>query len=283
MKYTNISPSQSISATGGGQDVDISAYAGKVQFLFASRNTAGSTPTHARKIQTSDILSRGLEQSTAGATDNKLNSGATTNVRLGLKFTQSGTRSVKRVALRLKNPGTITAGKKLTLAIQTNNAGAPSGTAVQNGTAGTVLCSAVPAAYGWVVFTFANPVDLTDATIYHLVLSCDYTADSTNCIYWRSLTVASGGTVETYNNTTWAAVTATESFEVYVDQYNFADVPGLSQTGASDTVTVNEAALIDADTIQGVVVRVYDTIGGTGGPAFAASCDLVGGRTVMSS
>ena len=60
-------------------------------------------------------------------------------------------------------------------------------------------------------------------------------------------------------------------------------MPGLSQTGASDTVTVNEAALIDADTIQGVVVRVYDTIGGTGGPAFAASCDLVGGRTVMSS
>lgn len=281
MKHLVLSAQQSVSATGGQEDVDASSLVGNCKLIFSSLNTAGSSPLHDRKLQGSTGLSRGLEQSTAGATDNKLNSGATTNVKLALKFTQSGVRNVKRVALQLKNPGTITAGKKLTLTIQTNNSGAPSGTVVQNGTAGTVLCSAVTAAYGWVVFTFAKPVDLADATIYHLVLSCDYTASGTNCIYWRSLTVVSGGTVETFDNTNWAAVTTTEAFEAYVDQYNFADVSGATQTQASDTVTVGESKTFWADDLP-PVLRLYDTIGGTGGPAFTATCHLVAARSAQN-
>ena len=282
MKHTNLSPTQSVSATGGGIDVDVSAYIGKARYVFGSVNTAGSSPTHNRKIQTSDLPTRGLEQSVAGSTDNKLNSGATTNVKMSLKFTQSGARQIKRVALQLKNPGAITAGKKLTLTIQSDNSGNPSGTILQNGTSNTVLCSAVAAAYGWVVFTFAKPCDVADATIYHLVLSCDYTADPTNCIYWRSLTVASGGTVNTYNGTTWAGVTTTQAFETYVDQYNFADVSGLAMTQASDVVTVDESYETESENITGRYVRVYDTIGGTGSPAFSAACNLIGDRTVQS-
>jgi len=279
MKHLNISPSQSLAATGGGIDVDISAQIKRGRFVFNSLNTAGTAPTHARKLQGSQAPARGLEQSTVGVTDNKLNSGATTNVKLGLAFTQSGARQIKRVALRLKNPGTITSGKKLTLTINTNSAGSPSATVL--GTADTVLCSTIGTAYSWVVFNFAKPVDLADATLYHLVLACDYTADATNCIYWRSLTVASSGTVETYNATSWAAVTATEGFEVYVDQYNFADISGATQTGASDTVTVDESIEVDVDQLP-PFVRVYDTIGGSSNPAFVASCNLISSGTVQS-
>lgn len=261
----------SVTATGGGSDLDVSRLSGPVRVTLASLNTAGTAPTLATKLQSSEGIARGAEQQTAGATDNKLNSGATTNVNLGLAFTQSGTRSVKRIALRLKNPGTITAGKILTLTIQSDTAAAPSGTVLANGTAATVLCSAVPVAYGWVVFTFAKPVDLVDATAYHFVLSCDYTADATNCIYWRSLTVASGGTVETFDATNWAAVTATQSFEFYSDVYAFTDLTGggfttLSTAGNS---TVQTLEFYGPNLPQ--IMRAHFTIGGTSNPAFATS------------
>ncbi len=277
MKILSLFDLQQVTATGGGPELDLTNYAKNLKFAYAGANTAGSTPTLASKIQASPALARGLEQSTAGATDNKLRSGASTNTKLSLKFTQSGARQVKRVAIMLKNPGTITAGKILTLTINTDSAGSPSNTAVTNGTSANVLCSAVGAAYAWVVFTFANPVDLADATVYHLVLSGDYTADTTNCVYWRSLTVGSGGTVETSTDgTTWAAVTATQSFEAYVDQFNFADVTGGAFTGLTTGASMAPAEKnFDLRTIGNPVLRLYNAIGGTSSPAYYAGCAIV--------
>lgn len=272
MKTVSLLTPASVSSTGGQADLSILGYTRKGRVTLQSFNTAGTNPTLAAKLQHSAGLMRGLEQSSAGSTDNKLNSGATTNVNLGLKFTQSGARSVKRIALQLKNPGTITAGKVLTLAIKADSAGSPGATVL--GTAGTVLCSAVAATYGWVVFTFATPVDLADATVYHLALSCDYTAHATNCIYWRSLTVASGGSVETFDNTNWAAVTATESFEVYVDQFSFSDVTGGAFSGATTggAISTVEFNIIDLQPN----LRVYFTIGGTSNPAYTVGASFSG-------
>ncbi len=277
MKILSLFDLQQVTATGGGPELDLSGYAKNVKFAFAGVNTAGSTPTLAAKLQASAGLARGLEQSTAGSTDNKLKTGASTAVNLGLKFTQSGARSVKRVALQLKKIGTLASGKKLTLTIQTDSTGAPSGTAVTNGTSNTVdIDTAVGTSYGWVVFTFAKPVDLADATVYHLCLSADYTASSSNCVEWRSLTVASGGTFETWNGTDTWTPTTTESLEAYVDQYNFADVTSGAFTGLTTAATkAPEEKNLDLRTIGNPILRLYNTIGGTSNPAYYAGCTLV--------
>lgn len=280
MNHLNLSPAQLINATGGGIDVDLGALTGPGLVLFTSKNSAGTNPTHARKLQGSEGLSRGYEYSTSGTlVDNELREGATTNVKLAVRFTQSGARQVKRVALRLKKGGTIAAGKKLTLTIESNNAGNPSGTALTNGTSATVdIDTEVSTTAGWVVFTFAKPVDLADATVYHFVLAGDYTASASNNVMWQSNTVASGGTLNKFDNTNWGGVVTTQAPLVYVDEYNFTDITGVAQTQGTASGAVDEAVAVYVDALP-AVVRVYDTIGGTSSPGFYASAHLIAEKT----
>ncbi len=260
---------------GGGQDVDVSRLSGGARFTITSLNTAGTAPTLALKLQGSAAAARGLDYQTTGTnTDNKLRSGASTNLKLSLKFTQVATASVKRVGLKLKLNGTITAGKVVALAIQSDTTGSPSNTAL--GTSANVdINTSVGTSNGWVVFTFANPVDLTASTVYHLVLSGDYTADATNNVTWQSTTVGSGGTLETSTDgSTWAAVTATEKFLAYVDQYTFTDITGggftsLATAGTAATQTIELPAIELPN-----YVRLFTTLGGTSSPAWTTACIL---------
>lgn len=269
----------SITVTGGGLDLDTSRLTGQAHAVLTTRNTAGTSPTLACKLQGATGLARGYEYSTLGATANELREGATTNNKLGLKFTQSGARSVKRVALWLDKQGALAAGKKLTLTIETDTTGSPSGTAVQNGTSATVdIDTEVSTTAGWVVFTFAAPVDLADATVYHLVLSGDYTASGTVNVRWYSKTVASGGTFETYDATNWAAVTATESLMAYADQYTFADITGGGFTTVSTALNTSvQTVSLPARSLP-QVTRLYSTIGGTSNPAFATAATLTAAK-----
>lgn len=269
----------SITATGGGQDVDVSRLAGQARVTLATINTAGTSPTLACKLQGSAAATRGYDYQTTGTnTDNKLRSGASTNIKLSLKFTQSGAAQVKRVALKLKLNGTITAGKVVALAIQSDSAGSPSGTAL--GTSANVdINTYVGTSNGWVVFTFTNPVDLADATVYHFVLSGDYTAHTSNNVTWQSTTVASGGTLETSTDgSSWAAVTSTEKFLAYADQYSFADITGggFTTVSTAGNTSVQTLELHAPDLLP--YMRLYSTIGGTSNPAFTTTAIVNGVR-----
>jgi hypothetical protein len=258
----------SITATGGGQDVDVSRIGGATRVTLAALNTAGTNPTLACKLQTSAATTRGLEYSTVGTTDNKLRSGGSTNTKMALKFTQSGAAQIKRIGLYLKYNGTITSGKITTLAIQSDTAGSPSNTAI--GTSTNLQTDNISTTAGWVVFTFTNPVDVVDATVYHLVLSGDYTASASNYISWYSTTVGSGGTVETSTDgTTWAAATSTEKFMAYVDQYAFTDLTGggYATLSTAGNTTVQTLEFYGPDLPR--FMRLYSTIGGTSSPAFS--------------
>jgi hypothetical protein len=268
----------SVTATGGSADLDVSAYTGKIRAHLTSLNTAGTNPTLACKLQGSAALARGLEYTTVGTTATELREGASTNIELALAFTQSGARSIKRVALYLDKQGTLAAGKLLTLKIETDSSGDPSGTAVTNGTSNTVdIDTAVSTTAGWVVFTFAKPVDLADATVYHFVLSGDYTASGTNNVRLYSKTVASGGTLNTSTDgTTFAGVTTTEAVMVYVDQYNFSDITGGGFTSLSTAGTASVQTLeLNADSLP-QFVRLYSTIGGTANPAWTTAAFVSG-------
>lgn len=266
----------SITATGPGPDVDVSRLTGEARVTLTALNTAGTNPTLACKLQGSTGTARGHETLTVGTVDNKLLSAATTANALAAKFTQSGARSLKRVGLMIKKNGTIAAGKKLTAKIKTDNSGVPSATII--GTSSTVdIDTAVSTSYALVVFTFPTPVDLADATVYHVELTCDYTNDATNNVTWRSATVASGGNYVQLDNTTWTA-TATKSLEVFTEQYTFADITGGGFTTLSTAGNTTVQTLGFNGRSLARFMRLYSTIGGTSSPAFATAATINAAR-----
>jgi hypothetical protein len=271
---TVLTPVSIVAATaGGGQDAATSRLVGPARFTLTSLNTAGTNPTLAMKLQGSEAATRGLEYTTLGTTATELREGGSTNTELALSFTQSGARQIKRVALWLDKQGTLAAGKILTLKIETNNAGNPSGTLVTNATSNNVdIDTAVSTTAGWVVFTFSRPIDLVDATVYHFVLSGDYTASATNNVRLYSKTVASGGTFNpSTDGTTFAGVTTTEAVMVYVDQYNFSDITG----GGFTSLATAGTAAVQTIELNGVTlppfVRAFATLGGTSSPAWTTA------------
>lgn len=263
----------SITATGGGTDLDVASLTGTASVSLLSLNTAGTSPTLAVKLQESDPLAVGQTYTTVGTNDIVLRNASNDNIKLSAAFTESGAHAIKRVGLMLKKNGTITTGTTLTLTIETNSAGDPSGTIL--GTAATVLTDDVATSYAWVVFTFAKPVDVADATLYHLVLAGSYTVSSSNDITWRTATVASAGNANVFDSA-YAAV-ATNSREFYIHEYAFTDVTGGGYTTLSTAGNATvQSLLFHIDDLK-AIIRAYFTIGGTSSPAFTTGL-IVNGK-----
>lgn len=261
-----------VTATGPLADFNFGGAFGFADFVKNSLNTAGTNPTLALKLQHADPAVVGQSQVTAGATDNKIFSASTTNNKLAASFTQSGAKSVSSVFLRLKKIGTIAAGKKVTVGIYADSSG-PTGSAL----ASCVLDidTQITTTYDSIEAVFATPADLADATVYWIVVSVDYTASSSNCVQWRSLTVASGGNQATFNNTAWTLV-STESFEFVQMQRTYTDITGGGYTTHSTALTGDrQTKYLDATGVVKKHVRPYATIGGTSNPAFAVSVDAI--------
>lgn len=274
LDVARVVPVSAVTATGGSQELDVTGYAGFSEVTFQSLNTAGTNPTLACKVQGSSAAVLGTASITAGATDNKLRAGATTTVKLSAKWTQSGAASIKTATLTLLKLGTITTGGTVTLDVYTDNAGVPSSTSI--GTSVAVQTDAIAAAYAPVTFTFTAPVDVADATVYHFVLSGSYSVSASNCIEWRSLTVGSGGTQSTFDNTNWSAVT-TQTPEVYAMQYAFSDISGATYTGATTGASALGRVKVYAASVPSFI-RFYYTIGGTSNPAYYVSGVYVGSK-----
>lgn len=145
-----------------------------------------------------------------------LRTGATTNVKIAQQITVGGSNiTVNRVALLLQKIGTTwdyRNGDTLTVTIETNSAGAPSGTPVTNGTSTTILAYDVSDQSAEMsFFDFSSNVTLTASTVYWIVLQGSYTASSTNYIAWSADSTSggyAGGDSATYNGTTWTASAA---------------------------------------------------------------------------
>ena len=239
-------------ATYGGPDFDMSHYLGPAKAILAAE-AQGSDITLNVKFQASDPAALGGSYNETGDTDKALNKETSGKTKIAVQFTQSGARSIKRVALRLKKTGTIASDKLLTLTIEKDSSGAPSGTAL--GTA-TILANSVGAAYDWYDFVFTAPVDVADSTVYHLVLTSNYMSD-TNYISWQGLTVDSGGNAEDY--TPWTDIT-TLNLLYRIFQYNFADIPGAAFTEVGNAAAFEAIHFPVADAKR--IVRAVATVAG---------------------
>jgi len=240
-------------ATYGGPDFDMSHYLGPAKAILAAE-AQGSGVTLNVKFQASDPAALGGSYNETGDTDKALNKETSGKTKIAVQFTQSGARSIKRVALRLKKTGTIASDKLLTLTIETDSSGAPSGTAL--GTA-TILANSVGAAYDWYDFVFTAPVDVANSTVYHLVLTSNYTKSDTNYISWQGLTVASGGNAEDY--TPWADID-TLSLLYRVFQYSFADISGAAFTEVGNAAAFEAIHFAVGDAKR--IVRAVATVAG---------------------
>lgn len=240
-------------ATYGGPDFDMSHYLGPAKAILAAE-AQGSGVTLNVKFQASDPAALGGSYNETGDTDKALNKETSGKTKIAVQFTQSGARSVKRVALKLKKTGTIASDKLLTLTIETDSSGAPSGTAL--GTA-TILANSVGATYDWYDFIFSAPVDVANSTVYHLVLTSNYTASDSNYISWQGLTVASGGNAEDYS--TWADI-STLSLLYRVFQYSFADIAGAAFTKVGNAAACEEIHFAVGDAKR--IVRAVATVAG---------------------
>jgi len=122
-----------------------------------------------------------------------------TNVSRAQGFQVLTDRSVSQVKLYVKKSGTPT--DNLTLQIQTDSGGLPSGTVVTNGTSGAVAGSSVGSSYGLVTFSFSPVPQLTANTQYQLVLTRSGSNDSANYYVWgadQSSPTYSNGAGSTY-------------------------------------------------------------------------------------
>lgn len=253
------------SATYTGPDFDMSHYLGHAKAILAAE-AQGSGITLNVKFQASDPAALGGNYNEKGDTDKALNKETSGKTKIAVQFTQSGARSIKRVALRLKKTGTIASDKLLTLTIETDSSGKPSDTAL--GTA-TILANSVGATDDWYDFVFTAPVDVANSTVYHLVLTSNYTASDTNYISWQGLTVASGGNAEDY--TPWADIT-TLSLLYRIFQYNFADIPGAAFTEVGNAAAFEAIHFPVADAKR--IVRAVATVAG-GAATGNSSCVML--------
>lgn len=90
--------------------------------------------------------------------------------------------SIAEVRLWLKKSGSPT--DSLTVEIQTDSDGVPSGTPVANGVSNAVDGGTLGASYGWVAFDFSVPPDLAAGTQYHVVLKRSVAPDVTKYYLW---------------------------------------------------------------------------------------------------
>ena len=143
---------------------------------------------------------------------------AQTQISQGFKPNTSST--VTKVKLWLKKVGTPAGTDTITLVIQTNSSGVPSGTAVTNGTSVAVdISDTLTTSYAWVTFTFTTNPSLTAGTQYHLVLQGAFTI-GVNYVQWGTDNfdvIYPDGTMAVYDGTTWTAETLYDAcFEVYI-------------------------------------------------------------------
>jgi hypothetical protein len=261
-------PADVQAATRTTNDFDISAYYGQGKFILDGE-LQGSGITNIVKIQHSN-LAVGASMATVGDADVDLNLSTGGKTKLAATFTQSGVRQVKYVDLILKKTGTIASDKTLTLTIEADSSGDPSGTPLA--TAGTVLANTVDDGYMTVRFTLTTPLALADATAYWIVLTSNYTASDTNFISWYVTTVASGGTLSRYAPSTWTAVTTQDPLFT-IQQFAFADATGGTFTTLANVAAATHAIGLDLDSL-GSHIRAVSTVAG-GSSVGAVSLILV--------
>lgn len=164
-------------------------------------------------------------------------SAVTTNDKLAQSFEISTASTVSEVDLWLKKVGSPTG--NLTVEIQTDSAGEPSGTAITNGTSNTVSASTLTTSFADITFSFASNPSLASGTTYWIVLTTADSQSNTNYVVWGADTSTpsyADGEMLGEDASTWSALSADAIFTVTAPttQYDERCVVGRWSGGTRD-------------------------------------------------
>jgi len=155
-----------------------------------------------------------------------------------LSATQAKSK-IKEIQLYLKK-ATGTPGN-ITVRVETNNAGAPSGT-LADANATTTISSFTDTSYGWRVASFANSFSLSASTTYWIVAKTSAAANDNN-YQWAgdssSPSYSSGNSASsTDGGSTWSAVTGTDSFFRILGNETSLNKLLITQVGGSQVMLI---------------------------------------------
>lgn len=133
-------------------------------------------------------------------------------IMLAHKFTTAAsgaaaTCTIHKVKFYMKRVGTIAASTYVWATLEGESTGAPDGSAIQ--TSYKIAAAGIGTSGEYVTFQFREPIALTAATAYYVVLQGDWTLSTSNHLAVYVDTVASGGTLYVYDSG-WAN-TSTQS------------------------------------------------------------------------
>jgi len=172
--------------------------------------------------------------------------------KLAQGFQISAGADIAKVQLYLRKIGSPTG--NLTVKLETDSAGYPSGSTVTNGTSDVVAASTLSTSYGYIEFEFSTAPTLTGSTQYHLVLETADSASDVNYVAWGadfSAPSYSNGVMAGEISASWAAEGADAIFSVNQTGTLFDGVAvvGRWDGGTRDVaVRFDDGASVDADT-----------------------------------
>ncbi len=172
---------------------------------------SGATMTPTMQYAASLTNVSAYDYTTAGDTWITLRYDTDDQVKLAHKFTTAAsgaaaTATIFKVKFYMKQVGSIAASKYVWATLEGDSSG-PDGTAQQ--TSYKILANSISSTGEYITFEFRQPIALTAATVYYVVLQGDWTLSTTKHLAIYVDTVASGGTLYVYDSS-WAN-TSTQS------------------------------------------------------------------------
>lgn len=136
------------------------------------------------------------------------------NDKLAQSFQISATAVISKAYLYLQRFGTLAG--TLTLRVETDNAGSPSGTLVDANATTTLAESSLDSSLSMVTFDFATDFSVSLTTTYWLVLSTSSSSSPTNYLAWGEDTTAgyANGELKSEASSVWSAESSDAIFQV---------------------------------------------------------------------
>ena len=172
---------------------------------------------------------------------------------LAQSFEVTGSQEVATVKLWLKKVGSPTG--TMTLRIETDNTGEPSGTLADANLTVDVAESSLGTSYADITFTFSTPASISGSTTYWIVLSTDRSASASNYVLWgvdTSTPSYADGEFMSEASSSWSSESADGVFSVEGDGTAYDEPLSIgSDTGAIAEMGVrfDDGAGSDDDTM----------------------------------
>lgn len=169
-----------------------------------------------------------LYQGTADWQTSAYLSAAAPTRKIAQKFTSDGNVNVNHVTLLLGlfEEHVATGAGTLSVRIETDNAGAPSGTLADADATASINISALTVIPAWTRATFAGAVTLAASTAYWIVVAASSHVATAEPVWYITSDTASGGRA-TYDGATWTTATSGH-FYCFEEQAQLAAAPTAS-------------------------------------------------------